>query len=89
MFADLGGTACSESLSTDTSCQLNVFGHNCDSLGVDCAQICVFEESYHVRFSCFLYCKDGLRLEPQVCLHLLCDFSDEALEWQLPDEQLS
>ena len=30
-------------LSSDPSCQLDVFGHDGDSLGVDCAQVGVLE----------------------------------------------
>ena len=38
------------SLSSDSSCQLDVFGHNGDPLCVDGAEIGVFEEANQVSF---------------------------------------
>ena len=40
--------------SSDSSCELDVLWHDCDSLGVDGAQVCVFEKSDEVRFGGFL-----------------------------------
>ena len=42
------------SFSSDSSGELNVLWHDCDSLGVDGAQVCVFEKSDEVRFGGFL-----------------------------------
>lgn len=36
-----------------------------------------------------LQCSNSCTLETQVCLEILCNFSDQSLERQLPDEQLS
>jgi hypothetical protein len=75
--------------SADATSQLDVLWHDCDALGVDGAQVCVFEEANEIRFGCFLQCHDGRRLETQVSLEVLGDLTNQALEWQLTDEQLS
>ena len=41
-------------LSADTAGELDVLGHDGDTLGVDGAQVGVFEESYEVGFGSFL-----------------------------------
>lgn len=35
-------------LSPNTTCQLNVFGHDRHSLRVDRAQVCVFEQTHQI-----------------------------------------
>jgi hypothetical protein len=75
--------------SANTTSQLDVFWHDCDTLGVDGAQVGVFEEANEVRFGCFLQCHDGRRLEAQISFEVLGDLTNQALEWQLTDEQLS
>lgn len=77
------------SFSSDTSGELDIFGHNGDTLGVDGAKIGIFEESDEVGFSCFLEGKDGLGLEAKVGLEVLSDFSDQSLERQFTDQQIS
>ena len=74
-------------LSSDSSCQLDVFWHNGDPLCVDGAEIGVFEEANQVSFWGFLQCCDGSRLESQVGLEILGDFTYQSLEWQLSDKQ--
>ena len=44
----------SESLASDPSCELEVLGHDGDSLGVDGAEVGVLEESDKVGFSSLL-----------------------------------
>ena len=73
---------------TDTSGQLDVFWHDGDTLGVDGAQVGVFEQSDQVGFTGFLQSHDSWALEPQVGLEILGDLSHETLEWQFPDEEL-
>ena len=73
---------------TDTSGQLDVLGHDGDTLGVDGAQVGVFEESDEVGLAGFLEGHDGGGLEPQVGLEVLGDFSHETLEGEFPDEEL-
>lgn len=75
-------------LPADAACQLDVFGHDGDPLGVDGAEVGVLEESDEVSLRGLLQSHDGGALEAQVGLEVLGDLSDEALEGQLADEQL-
>ena len=77
------------SFSSDSSGQLDVLGHDRDSLGVDCAQVGVFEQADQVALTGFLKGHDGSALESQVSLEVLCNLSHQSLEWQLSDQQLS
>ena len=79
----------SNTLTSDASCKLDVLRHDRHSLGVDCTQISVFKKANHVGFCSFLKSKNCLRLEPQVRLVLSRDFSDEALEGEFSDQELS
>ena len=74
---------------TDTSGQLDVLGHDGDTLGVDGAQVGVLEETYQVSLGGFLKGHDSRGLEAEISLEVLGDFTDQALEGQLPDEELS
>jgi len=76
-------------LSSNSPGQLNVFWHDCYSLCVDGAQICVFKETDQVSFTGFLKSADGCTLEPEICLEILCDFTYKTLEWQFTDQQFS
>ncbi|KAF4523131.1 hypothetical protein B566_EDAN003146, partial [Ephemera danica] len=76
-------------LSTDTAGQLDVLRHDGDTLGVDGAQVGVLEETDEVGLAGFLQGHDGGALETQVSLEVLCDFTNQALEGQLADQQLS
>ena len=71
------------SLSSDPSSQLDVLGHDRDSLGVDRAQVGVLEQADQIALAGFLQSHDGSALEPQVSLEVLGDFSDQSLEGQL------
>jgi hypothetical protein len=66
---------------------LDILRHDGDSLGVDGAQVGVFEQANQVRFGRFLQRQDRGGLESQVSLEILGDFSDQSLERQLSDEQ--
>lgn len=80
--------SCLSTFSTDTTSQLDVFGHDGDTLGVDGAQVGVFEKSDQVSLASLLEGHDSRALEPQVGLEILGDFTDETLEWEFPDEEL-
>lgn len=69
--------------------QLDVFGHDGDSLGVDGTQIGIFKQPHQVCFASLLKGTDGCTLKPQVSFEILGDLPHQSLEWQLPDEQLS
>ena len=76
-------------LSADTAGELDVLGHNGDTLGVDGAQVGVFKESYKVGLGSFLEGHDGRGLESQVSLEVLGNFTDQTLEGELADEEFS
>ncbi len=73
---------------TDTTGELDVFGHDGDALGVDRAQVRVLEQTDEVSLAGLLEGHDGGRLEAEVSLEVLSDLADEALEGQLADQQL-
>ena len=75
-------------LSTDAAGQLDVLGHDGDTLGVDGAQVGVLEQTNQVGLAGLLEGHDGRALETQVSLEVLGDLTDQALEGQLADEQL-
>ena len=74
--------------STDSSGQLDVLWHDGDSLGVDGAQVGVFEETDQVSFTGFLEGHDSRALESEISLEVLGDFSDQSLEGEFSDEEL-
>ena len=75
-------------LTTDTPGQLDVLGHDGDTLGVDSAQVGVFEETDEVSLGSFLESHDSAGLETQVSLEILSDLTDQTLEGQLADQEL-
>ena len=83
------GRKSSGSLSSDSSGQLHVLWHDGDSLGVDGAEVGVFEKSNHVGLSSLLESEDSRRLESEVVLEVVGDFSNESLEWKFSNEELS
>ena len=76
-------------LATDAAGQLDVLGHDGDTLSVDGAQVDVLKETDEVGLSGLLEGTDGAALETQVGLEVLGQLTDQALEGQLADEQLS
>lgn len=76
-------------LSADTASQLDILGHDGDTLGVDGAQVGVLEKSNQVSFASLLQSHNSWALEPQVGLEILGDFTDETLEGEFPDEEFS
>ena len=75
-------------LSTDAAGELDVLGHDGDTLGVDGAQVGVLEETDEVSLGGLLEGHDGGGLEAQVGLEVLSDLPHETLERKLPDKQL-
>ena len=80
---------CLSTLSTDAAGELDVLGHDGDTLGVDGAQVGVLEETNKVSLRGLLEGHDGRGLEAQVGLEVLSDLPDQTLEGQLADEELS
>ena len=84
-FADLAANL--RALTADAAGELHVLRHDRDTLGVDGAQVGVFEEANEVGFGGFLEGEDRGGLESQVGLEILGDFTDEALERELADQK--
>jgi len=56
---------------------------------VDGAQVGVLKQPDEVGLASLLQSSNGSRLESEISFEILSDFSDETLEGQLPDEELS
>lgn len=52
-------------------------------------EICVLEQPNKVCLSCLLQCQNCMALETQVSLEVLRNLTNQPLEWELPDQQLS
>jgi hypothetical protein len=72
---------------SNTACQLDVLGHNGDTFGMNGAQIGVFKQSDQIGFAGFLQGANGGRLETQIGLEVLCNFTNQTLKWQFADQQ--
>ena len=79
---------CLSAFTTDAASELDVLGHDGDSLGVDGAQVGVLEETDQVSLAGLLQSHDGRALEAQIGLEVLGDFAHQTLEGQLADQQL-
>jgi len=76
-------------LSTNPPGELDVLGHDGDTLGVDGAQVGVLEQPDQVSLAGLLKSSNSGRLEPEIGFEILSDFPHQTLEGQLPDEKLS
>mmetsp|Transcript_1071 Transcript_1071/g.1704 ORF Transcript_1071/g.1704 Transcript_1071/m.1704 type:complete len:116 (-) Transcript_1071:6-353(-) len=74
-------------LTTNAAGELDVLGHDGHTLGMDGAQIRVFEQTYEVRLGGFLKRQHSGALETQIRLEVLSDFTNKTLEWKLPDQK--
>jgi len=79
---------CLRAFATDAAGELDVLGHDGDALGVDGAQVGVFEERDEVGLGSFLEGEDGGTLEAEVVLEVLGDLTDETLEGELAEQQV-
>jgi hypothetical protein len=59
------------SFATDTASQLNVFGHDGNSLGVNGTQVGIFKETHEISLAGFRDDSDGVFLTPPVAGALL------------------
>lgn len=76
-------------LATETAGKLDVLALDGDTLGVDGAQVGVLEERDEVSLDGLLEGADGGALEAKVALEVLGDFTDQTLEGELANEELS
>merc|ERR1711992_41669 len=77
------------SFATDSSGELNILWHDGHTLGVDGAQVGVFEQADQVSLAGLLQSANGSALEPEISFEILSNFSHETLEGQFTDEELS
>jgi histone H3 len=75
-------------LSTDTTSELNVLGHDGNTLGVDGTQVGVLEKSNKVGLGSLLKSKNGSRLETKIRLEVLGNLAHKTLEWSLTDKEI-
>ena len=75
-------------LATETAGELDVFALDGDTLGVDGAQVGIFEQADEVGLDGLLEGTDGRGLEAQVGLEVLGDFTNQTLEGELADQEL-
>ena len=75
-------------LTAQTTGKLDVLGLDSDTLGVDGAQVGVFEEGDEVGLNGLLKSTDGGGLETEVGLEVLSNFTDQTLEGKLADQEL-
>jgi len=68
---------------------LYVFRLDGDALSMDGAKVGVLEERDEVGLDGLLESTDGGRLESEVRLEVLSNLTNETLEWELSDEELS
>ena len=65
---------------TDAAGELDILGHDGDTLGVDGAQVGVLEQSNQVSLASLLQGHDGRALESEIGLEVLGDFTYKTLE---------
>ena len=76
-----------EALSADAPCELHVFFHDGDSIGVNRAEVGVLEETGQVALCSFLEGEKGVGLEAELSIDAVADGSDEPLERSLGEEE--
>ena len=75
------------SLSANSSGELDILRHDGDSLGVNSAQVGIFEQTDQISFAGLLESHDGGALETEIGLEILRNFPDQTLERKLADQK--
>ena len=83
------GQGSSSSFASDAPSKLHVLGHYSHPLGVNCTQVSVFKETYHVGFSRLLQGQDSRWLEAQIIFILGGHLPHESLERKFSDKEVS
>jgi hypothetical protein len=68
---------------------LDILGLDGDTLGVDGAKVSVFEERHEICLDRLLKGTNSRRLEAEIRLEILSNFTDKTLERQLADQEFS
>ena len=82
-------TEVSVAVASNASGKVHILLLNGDALGMDGAKVGVLEESDHVSLSGLLESEDGGGLESKISLEIVGNFSDESLEGEFSNEELS
>jgi len=61
--------------------ELDVLGHDSDTLGVDGAEVGILKETNKVGLGSFLEGENRVALETQISLEILSNLTDQPLEW--------
>ena len=75
-------------LATEAARKLDVLGLDGNTLGMDGAEVGVFEERDEIGLNGLLQRADGGALEAEIALKVLGDLTDETLEGELADQEL-
>lgn len=78
-----------ELLASDSSGELDISDHDCDSSGVDGAKVGVFEQADKVSLNSLLEGKESRALESEVVVGLVSDILNDSLERELSDQEVS
>ena len=70
----------SSPLATNPPGQLDILGHDGHPLGMDGTKVGVLKEAYQVGLASLLQSHHSGALEPQICLEVLCNLTNKALE---------
>ncbi|KAG0572236.1 hypothetical protein KC19_VG078500 [Ceratodon purpureus] len=81
-------TPSSRPLAPDATSQLNILRHDSHTLSMNSAQVRVLEQPNQVCLGSLLQCQYRRALKSQIRLEILRDLTYQALERQLPDQQL-
>ena len=76
------------SLTSDSSSELNILGHDGHTLGVNGGKVSVLEKTDEVSFSSLLESQNSAGLESEICLEILRNLPYETLEGKLSDKEL-
>jgi len=74
---------------TDAAGELDILGHDGDTLGVDSAQVGILKETDQIGFGGFLEGEDSSTLETKIVLEVLGNLTDQSLERELADKKVS
>lgn len=67
-------------LTSDATSELQVLGHECDSLRVECAKVAVLKEACEEALARLLKCKQAVGGESNLLIDSSGDVSDQSLE---------
>ncbi len=76
-------------LTSDSSGELDVLSHDGNTLSVDGCEVGILEQTNQVGLSGLLESQDSARLEAEIGLEVLSDLTNQTLEGELSDQELS